>query len=161
MEQQLRDILMNGNKCSAEELDKLLNEKSLYYLLVNTARNSNSSISITRKYARFYTDNSAEYCLNPKYFENNNKLRRAVYSIVKSAFKDYSSMRKENIEILLNHDYQADKVKEIKNDLEEAYSLIGTDAGMYEVPVLGDALQFSVKKLSVKAIKDGALTEYI
>jgi hypothetical protein len=161
MEQQLRDILIKGNKCSAEELDKLLNKKSIYELTVNASRNSNSSISINRKYAKLYTANSIEYCLNPKYLENESKLKRVVYSIVKSAFKDYSRTRNENIEILLNYNYQADKVKKIKNELEETYSFIGTDAGFYEVPILEKALEFSIKNLSIKSINASLITEYI
>jgi len=158
MEQQLRDILMKENKCSAEELDRLLMEKSLYEILVNNARNDNS-INISRKYAKLYTSNSVEYCLNPNYFKNDNKLRRAVYSVIKSAFKDYNSIGKENIEILLNYDYQAAKVKEIKSELEEAYRFIGTDAGFYEVSLLGIAKDFSIKNISVKSIEGNLLTE--
>lgn len=162
MEQQLRDILINTSENSVEELNKLINEKPLYDLLViATKRNGSDSVSINRKYAKLYTNNSVGYCINPRYFENNNKLRRAVYSIIKSAFKDYKRSEKENIEILLNCNYQADRVTGIKNKLEESYGFNGTDAGVYEVPLLGEAVEFSRKKLSVKAINGSALKEYI
>ena len=137
-------------------------DNSLYDLLLTAAKRSgNDSVSINRKYAKFSFGSSVKYCINPKYFENDNKLRRVVYSIIKGAFRDYKSSGKGNIEILLNYGYQADKVNKIKKELEESYGFRGTEAGFYEVPVLGEALEFSVKKLSVKAIAGSAVKEYI
>lgn len=159
MEQQLNDLL-DEREQAFEELGKFTNEKPLYNLLATAGkRMDNTKVSINRKYARLYTSNSVKYCINPKYFENDNKLRRVVYSIIKSAFRDYKHSENGNIEILLDYNYQADKVKGIKTELEEGYGFRGTDAGFYEVPILGEALEFSVKKLSVKAITGSALKE--
>ncbi|MCW1295503.1 MAG: hypothetical protein OH338_00885 [Candidatus Parvarchaeota archaeon] len=157
MEQRLNDLLMNADESAIKELDK-----PLYDLLLTAAKRSgNGSVNINRRYAKFSMGNSVKYCINPKYFENYNKLRRVVYSIIKSAFRDYNQGGKENIEILLNYGYQADKVNEVKNELEESYGFRGTEAGFYEVPVLGEALEFSMKNMSVKALASSAVKEYI
>jgi hypothetical protein len=153
MEQRLNDILRGL---------EIINDKPLYdLLLIESKKSNNDSISIKRRYAKLSFDNSVKYFVNPKYFENKKKLRMAVYSIIKSAFKEYRYSEKENIEILLNDNSYLNKVKGVKKELEEAYSLMGTDAGFYEVPFLGNALQFSVQKLAVRSVNNSVLKEYI
>ncbi|MGC8533009.1 MAG: hypothetical protein ACP5MV_00015 [Candidatus Parvarchaeum sp.] len=162
MEQKLNDLLTDKNEQAVEGLDKLKDEAPLYNLLADAAkRKGNASVIVNRKYAKLYTEDSVKYCINPKYFENENRLRRLVYSIIKNAFKEQKYSEKENTEILLNYNHQADKVLRIKTELEESYGFRGTDSGFYEVPVLGEAVEFSVKKLSVRAITLQELKEYI
>lgn len=164
MEQSLHDILMNAGKQAAKALNNILEEKPLYDLLEDARKKgSKEALSINRKYAKLFTGNSVKYCINPEYLKikNVNKLKRVVYSVIQNAFKEYERGEKENIEILLNYGYQAEKIKGLKKGLEESYGFRGTDAGFYEVPVLGKALDFSVKNLSVKAVRPDSLKEYI
>ena len=101
------------------------------------------------------------YIINPKYFERDKTLSRAIYSVICDAFSNYRHGKAENTEILVDNYSDVERIKRIKKELEEIYAFRGTDAGFYEVPLLGDALSFSINKLSVKAANAGSLQKDI
>lgn len=137
-------------------------EKSLYELLTASKNNkAMNNLDITRRYSRLLIDNSVKYSINPKYFEKDSKLKKAVYSIIQSAFKDYTRNGRENFEIYLKNDYEVDRVKKVKEEIEETYCFRGTDAGFYEVPLLGEAVDFSIKNISVKVLPISLIKEYL
>lgn len=137
-------------------------EKSLYELLTASKNNkAMNNLDITRRYSRLLIDNSVKYSINPKYFEKDSKLKKAVYSIIQSAFKDYTRNGRENFEIYLKNDYEVDRVKKVKEEIEGTYCFRGTDAGFYEVPLLGEAVDFSIKNISVKVLPISLIKEYL
>jgi hypothetical protein len=164
MEQSLYDILINASGQMEKLLLETLNEKPLYYLLIDARGKSNKDVlSINRKYAKLSTGNSVKYCINPKYLNipNVNELKKVIYSVIRDAFREYKHEEKENIEILLNYGYQAENVKRIKKGLEESCGFRCRYTAFYKVPVLEKALDFSMKNLSVKAVRPDSLKEYI
>ncbi len=136
-------------------------EPSLYDLLADTQiEKRKGAVTINRKYGRLFIDNSVKYCINPEYFEKNSKLKKVVYSVIKNAFKYHTYKGKENIEIFLNSEDEADMVKRVKDELEETYCFRGTDAGFYEMPFLGEAVDFSTKNLSIKVMPASLIKGY-
>jgi pantothenate kinase len=138
---------------SLSELLAGSHEQSLYDVVIGSKKERDKGLlSVNKKYVRLFSDNSVKYCINSKYFENGKKLKKVIYSVIQSAFKDYKQSGIENIEILLNYYHEAERVKKIKKELEDTYDLIATDAGVYKEPFLGEALEFSINNLSVKEI---------
>ncbi|MCL5420609.1 MAG: hypothetical protein M1284_02545 [Candidatus Parvarchaeota archaeon] len=131
-----------------------MGQNSLYDLLLEKSKDGKNALNVRnkRRYAVFYTENKAGYIINQKYLDDYKSAKKAVYSIIRSAFGCYKNDRAKNIEILADSCREAERLEKAKKELEESYAFRGTDAGFYEVPILGSALDFSVSNVSIKVV---------
>ena len=126
-----------------------MERKSLYELVKESSITDNKNLSIKKSYSYILDGLKCQYIINPNFYEDK-KLEKATYSIIKQAFKLYRKGVITSAEIISDSDLLFNKLKNIKNKIENTYNPIGTDAGFYEAPVLGNALDFSIKGISIE-----------
>ena len=86
--------------------------------------------------------------INPK-ADSYNKLSKITSSIIRDAFKQYKKGQINSVYIIADTQNSAEIIIRAKDEIENRVHYVGTDAGFYDTPALGDALHFSLDNVKV------------